>query len=639
MADDSVAIQPSDPSTTTVADAPSPMIPYGQTAAQFLGGVQQQQAQNPPPPPNATAPLNMPTAAPYMSTPTPPDVKEHMSWINRAVTATANALAGPTSWQVTKQPDGTVTSTPMPSTNKEKWGQIAAAALTGAAQGFLNSQGPGGIGKAGAAGVLSGLKQLQQQKEQSQADADFQNKEMTANANRIHIGQQTYMLAQQAKLADLQYDDATAKAMNDTTQMLMNSPGAVDLGAIDPTDHDQLMNLSKANPDVMPAIMGQGGKVMRYGLEADHKMHMIMTDKGYEQQRNTTPIDVPTLGWDGDKPVTLHQTVPANGDTMGSIYNTIAANSLKIGTAQKNYADQKEKEAAANKPPPVPNNYAATVNSAALEKDPDKRAALLDSANKIKEEEIEKAAAGRERPQGPPPSDETLSSWAQAVSDPRSNVSIAQVPAAQRGFVLNYMTAHNMQPTHPLTNTEINRYDLSKIGLSNIEAAQQIVNKRPDLFSAKGWASNAFKNALAKNDPDAANFQMAMKLANIPTIGIHGVKAKWAADELTKLDSTFYTSPEAMTAVLGDIHDSLTNITQNGGRLGSYNTGPAAAPAAPAAAKPAAAAPAQAPAAKPAQPTYKAGDVIPSADGKSHVQLLNNKWVPVVQRGGVWTPQ
>lgn len=120
MPDDSVATQPSDPSTTTVQPVDStpytPADSTGGTAYNILANQQAQQTPAGPPPANATAPLNMPTAAPYMSTPTPPDVKEHLNWIQRTLGAVGTALAGPTSWKVTKLPDGTVTSEPIKDT-------------------------------------------------------------------------------------------------------------------------------------------------------------------------------------------------------------------------------------------------------------------------------------------------------------------------------------------------------------------------------------------------------------------------------------------------------------------------------------------------------------------------------------------
>ena len=324
--------------------------------------LQPAQISNQAPPEGATAPLNMPSAAPYMGTPTPPDVKLHMDWIHRAVNATANALAGPTTWQVTKLPDGTVTSTQMPSTGKEKWGEIAAAALTGAAQGFTHSQGPGGLGNAAAAGLQTGLQSPQQQKEQSQETADFQNKQMMSTANRIHLTNQTYMLQQQLKEADLKYSQDVADTLNKETDMLIHSPNAVDLGKVDPNNHDEIMNLAKTNPAAYDAYLGKGNQILRYMPDpTDHKMHMVLTDKTWEQQKNSEAMDALSVGTDKDGvPTMIHTNVPANGGVVGDILNNNAAATTKLAAATKDYADAHAKLNPPVKPTPLPKGIPET---------------------------------------------------------------------------------------------------------------------------------------------------------------------------------------------------------------------------------------------------------------------------------------
>lgn len=359
--------------------------------------LQPAQISNQAPPEGATAPLNMPSAAPYMGTPTPPDVKLHMDWIHRAVNATANALAGPTTWQVTKLPDGTVTSTQMPSTGKEKWGEIAAAALTGAAQGFTHSQGPGGLGNAAAAGLQTGLQIPQQQKEQSQETADFQNKQMMSTANRIHLTNQTYMLQQQLKEADLKYSQDVADTLNKETDMLIHSPNAVDLGKVDPSNHDEIMNLAKTNPAAYDAYLGKGNQILRYMPDpTDHKMHMVLTDKTWEQQKNSEAMDALSVGTDKDGvPTMIHTNVPANGGVVGDILNNNAAATTKLAAATKDYADAHAKLNPPVKPPPEPKTLPEIRVAESNATTPAEKARLHTLGEQVKKDDEDIKRAGK----------------------------------------------------------------------------------------------------------------------------------------------------------------------------------------------------------------------------------------------------
>jgi hypothetical protein len=159
-----------------------------------------------------------------------------------------------------------------------------------------------------------------------------------------------------------------------------------------------------------------------------------------------------------------------------------------------------------------------------------------------------------------------IQNWAKLVSDPASGVTLAQVPSKARGEVVNAVAQGGMKIAKPLTGDEIKRADLAANAVSNIEGAQAILDRRPDMFGPSGWGKTKFEKALAGGDPDAIDFQTKITLANLPAVGIHGVRGKWATEDLSKLDGNLYLNPESMKAVLGDISKSANEFKQSGGR-------------------------------------------------------------------------
>lgn len=159
-----------------------------------------------------------------------------------------------------------------------------------------------------------------------------------------------------------------------------------------------------------------------------------------------------------------------------------------------------------------------------------------------------------------------LQQWAKLVSDPTSGVTLAQVPAAARGAVVNAVASGGMKIAKPLSSDEIKRMDLANNAVQNIEEAQSILAKRPDMFGPGGYGKTKFELALAGGDPDAIKYQAAIQLANLPAVGIHGVRGKWALEDLNKLDGNLYLNPESMKGVLGEIHRSAGEFQKMAGR-------------------------------------------------------------------------
>jgi hypothetical protein len=160
----------------------------------------------------------------------------------------------------------------------------------------------------------------------------------------------------------------------------------------------------------------------------------------------------------------------------------------------------------------------------------------------------------------------SIQTWASALADPSTGVTLSNVPSAARGAVLAQMTRNGQRLSKPLTGDEIKRADLATNANSNIEAAQAILAKRPDMFGPSGWGKTKFEMAVAGGDPDAIDFVTDMKLANLPAVGVHGVRGKYAIEDLSRLDSNLYLNKDSMGAVLTDIHRSTTEFSKSGGR-------------------------------------------------------------------------
>lgn len=315
--------------------------------------------------------------------PTDPAVAQHMNWLQRALSDVSDILGGDKTYTLTKAADGTMSVTQQPSTQGEKWGRIAAAALGGAAQGLAHSTGTNALPQAAAAGFQTGVQIPVTQEKNREQEAAFQNAQLMNQANRIHLTQQGYILGQQAKLNDLKLNEASMAEMNNTAEMLRNAPNAEDIGKVDPSDPNSAMNLLQKTPGAMDAFLGKGSKVIRYAMEPDHQMHAFMTDRTWEERLNDQPVDVQHVGTDAKgNPTIMHQTAEPGTVQMQKVLNnnTAAWNQYYKNLQAKSAADKSESEANAT---PLAKSYADAVSRAAQATDPAEKQMWNDVANRI----------------------------------------------------------------------------------------------------------------------------------------------------------------------------------------------------------------------------------------------------------------
>jgi hypothetical protein len=469
-----------------------------------------------------------------------------------------------------KDADGNPTITKGPSTEKEKWGRIAAAALTGAAQGFANSQGPGGLGKAAAAGVQAGMQMPQQRQDQVQKQLTADQKSMLFKANMAHLNQQAASSALDLKARNLKFSSDVADVLNKQAEITANSPGVQDMGVTEsPQD---AYKLHQTNPELM-AAHPQGKVVVHPEVDGQGNVkgfHSYVIDPAYADQRNDKPLPMYSQVYNPDtKKFEPKQTgtIPVGGTTNGNYALNSQDFATKSAAITKNQADADKAEADANKPPTqkVPTNYEQAYGMAAQATDPAEKKKytalgddLFSKATRLKQT----VAIKNVLPSNP----DSTKNWGDLLSDPKSGVTLANVPAKQRGDVINAMKVANQQIAKPLTAAELNRSDLAGNALSNIEEAQRILTARPDLFGPGGWLKSKFRQALEGGDPDARAYQTAINLANLPALGIHGIRGKYALEDLSKLDSDLYTNKAAMANVLSEMHRSVDEFSNAGGR-------------------------------------------------------------------------
>jgi hypothetical protein len=622
------------PATTGVQPGPQVPIPTtglpgGQSASDLLAAIQQQQAQNQPPA-NATAPLNMGTPAPYVGTPTAPNVAVHMNWLQRALSDVSSILGGDKTLTIKTAPDGSATLSQEPSTQGEKWGRIAAAALSGAAQGFAHSTGTNALPQAAAAGFQTGMQIPVNQEQQRQQEASFQNQQLMNNANRIHLIQQTHLLAQTAQMNDLQMDQQTANLMNAGADMLKRSPNAVDLGSYDPADPNGAMNFARAHPAAMDGFLGKGNQVMRVVMEPDHQMHAILTDKAWEDQMNSTPMEAYYVGADAKgRPTMMTKTVPPNSRPNSDILNNNDAARTQYYKSLDSWAKAQQSEAAANKPekPQLAGNFGQAMSMAALADNPEDKQKWTNVANSIQAHDISEKRAGRQP--AAPLGNDVLNALQDYVTDPTTGGDMSKIPAGTRVQLLAHMAANGVKPAHPMTADEIKRVDLANIAVQNLNVARGILQQHPEIFGPAGYASTQFSKALRGGNPYAIQFQTAMNLANLPLIGIHGVRGRWAADDLAKTDSNLYLNPDSMREALDTAYNSANQIvTTRGGRPTEPGAPPA--PGAPAAGAPAPAAAAQPPAVPAQRPP--AGQAYVWAPGAAQWKQVPAAQLPALQQ-------
>jgi hypothetical protein len=538
-------------------------------------------------PASASIPFTPPI--PSEQHPNNPDLErqEHESWWRRTLDKVGTILGGDQTYRITKSPDGTMTASYEPSTTGEKWGRVAMAALGGAAKGLANSQGPGGLARAAAAGTEYGLGLPRQQREEVDAQATAEQKRQMLTAQNALIHQNTLRASMEAERTGLELDSDSSAILNKTLEDLKSSPNAVDFGPVKGVN--DVMKKSQENAEYLRAHTGLTMKTVPVKGPNGWETHAIATDEGDDLQPvakgsmlHTIQVD-PKTG----KSKLVEETVSDRRMTNGKLRIANAATDAE-------FVKQSNEWMKANKPPAEKEpTLASLAYTAQNDPDPAERQRARKAVDLMKE----KAGTGTGAGAGGGPAAEA------AATVRNSGGSVAQalsaIPAADQGIIkaigegrsAPYSRATKEgQRIMGLVNSVYPDYDASRFpvyqtartkftsgtegqGLSFIRTARNHLARMEDnipdnvtiplgIGSAINWAKNT---AQRSTDPKLKAFGADMEAVSSEVAraykgGVIGVEDhKRMQDLLTSSDS-----PEAIRGAITEFRELLK------GKLQSY---------------------------------------------------------------------
>lgn len=488
--------------------------------------------------------------------PMSPGTWRHMEWLHSALNHVADALAPGEVAKVVPQADGTYTVEKGQPTTKEKWGMIAARALGGAAQGLANSQGPGGLAKAAAAGTQYGLQQGQQQQQEAEQTADFKNKQMLAAANLQHIKQQVYLMGQQGKMADLQYDAAAQEMMKNQLKELTDTAGGQEIGEIDTSDPKSLTNLSAQVPGLAKLIAGSGDQEAIPVPIGNHKYKVVLQTKDWLDRLVDAGKPLYALRPDANGEWGFQQvgTTVKGSRTTNRDYETNWLSQFKDGSvALKNLADAQK--ATADKPEKIPTTAEQATAMAEEARSKGDTAGYTKYSNMAKSINQTKLA-GERPPAGPTlyttdPNTGKVTPVKAQVGKPlppntmtaagMNALSVQNAPLQppppgtpvnyEPGFAPAYMFPHNTPGINPkqIGKVPADYSKAGRLGQSVVSNGQEIINilhDHPDLVGRLKGLGSQFENyvGISDNDPLAALIADVDQLS-IANLGAHSVRS------------------------------------------------------------------------------------------------------------------
>jgi hypothetical protein len=274
----------------------------------------------------------------------------HQSWLAHVMDKVGSILGGDTTLHVTKKADGSVEVTHDPSTEGEKWGRVAAAALGGAAKGLAVGQGPGGPARAAAAGIQSGLQAPQQRLDQANQEASVEQQRIQSHANLVLTQQRSVAQVFQNKMANVAATQAQVDQANAENERFSNAPGAENMGTYG--DMDEVAK----SPNVAFIMQHHPGGTMRTVpiFDKDHNITGVrayVIDKAWADQRNDKPVtylEAKAADTPGGKPTFETKTIPAGAhlnSEIDTILNKQNADNLKVNADYAKAQETAKKEA------------------------------------------------------------------------------------------------------------------------------------------------------------------------------------------------------------------------------------------------------------------------------------------------------
>lgn len=309
----------------------------------------------------------------------------HQNWLSRILDTVGTILGGDKTIVATKHPDGTVSVEHNPSTTGEKWGRIAQAALGGAARGMAVGQGPGGAGRAFAAGTLAGVAQPQQDLQQANQEAAAMNAQQLASANHALLDQQRLAQIWENKVRAEEY--AKQQEEDDFNEAVKLRDMGAKLVA-SPKNRAELATYGAANPEAVSNHLGVDGGFTRVLSHADGTADIYSIPGAIAKQLNPNPDFYIAKELDPDNPgklIDVRHDIGANTHTYGDIELAKKANDVQNENNVKTALELVK----------TPTTGEGATVAGTLAAGTPRGTALLQAGQTIAEQKLKEKAAGR----------------------------------------------------------------------------------------------------------------------------------------------------------------------------------------------------------------------------------------------------
>lgn len=516
---------------------------------------------NAPPPAGITDPVDMGGGVPNLPTPTPPDVKEHVSALHRILDKVGTILGGDETLRISRDKDGNLSISKDPSTTGEKWGRVAAAALGGAAVGLANSQGPGGAERAFAAGAQKGLQAPQEREKRMDEQLTQEEKTQQFNANKALNQQKIAMNAFQLQQMGWNLTQEQADRANKVQDWIMSNPSNKQLG-----DFNSMADVIKYENTHGNLIDGHtnGGfhTEIVQGADGKPKVRLFSVDQAWLDQKL-------------DKDQTYKELVP--GEKLDSPMQ-LKDHLVKAGTMTN-----RDYEAAVEGQTKQIGDYQVKLNA-----EKDKLEIAKQASQDRREAAADRLAASREATAARAQMHADSVQLQRQIAEGKGYISGQAVPPAAAGtYDAKYPPIQNFARDTPgIVPKQIgkvpakaqNNADLARNVVENTNAVMDIINRRGnDLMGPVMGRITNFEEMAGSDDADMR--AMAQRISNIAkaTVGIHGSRSKdLVHDEEQKIFNNFKAGPNGAKAALQanvDSAQTFLDTEKNFLRYGSA-TGP-----------------------------------------------------------------
>lgn len=183
---------------------------------------------------------------------------QHLHGLRGILDKVATIMGGGETYHVTKDDQGNVSIDKSPATTGEKWGRIAAAALSGAAAG-MGQQGINAPARSVGAGFQVGQQVADAGRTQAEQEAQMQQQVMLRNAQRAKLHQD--IIGQEFINTNAPQELQRKQQAEDMqTREWILEHGGRDEGIV--TNHQDILDAATRNPALVDHHMGQGGSIL-----------------------------------------------------------------------------------------------------------------------------------------------------------------------------------------------------------------------------------------------------------------------------------------------------------------------------------------------------------------------------------------